>query len=357
MNNIIYCPDQLPKKNDLWVFLMGPIQGAPDWQSEIENLPEIPNVTFLSPRRKNNPVGSEDLKQVFNDEMYKEQVQWETLGLRYCDLILCWIPSPAETIPGRSYAQTTRFELGENLARGKQFVMGCDPSIPGRRYFIQKFKDYNLPDIKETLEECLEKIKEIAESKKDNRKIWFTSDTHFGSQRALELSRRPFKSVEEMDTVMVENWNRLVGPWDTVYHLGDFGDMKYVKYLNGIKKICLGNYERKEMDEEDWDVKEYSDILSCLGWSRIYNSWEISRIEEDGVTFIFSHFPLKVKYKCLKNDEKFGLFGHIHGRQMIKPWGMDVGVDCHNFCPISMEEIMFYYNAVKDGKYDEEVWS
>ena len=34
-------------------------------------------------------------------------------------------------------------------------------------------------------------------------KIWFTSDTHFSSERTLELSKRPFKSVEEMDKILI----------------------------------------------------------------------------------------------------------------------------------------------------------
>ena len=42
-------------------------------------------------------------------------------------------------------------------------------------------------------------------------KIWFTSDTHFSSERTLELSKRPFRSVEEMDKILIENWNSVVG--------------------------------------------------------------------------------------------------------------------------------------------------
>jgi hypothetical protein len=29
---MIYAIEQLPKKEDTWVFLGGPIQGAPEWQ-------------------------------------------------------------------------------------------------------------------------------------------------------------------------------------------------------------------------------------------------------------------------------------------------------------------------------------
>ena len=51
--------------------------------------------------------------------------------------------------------------------------------------------------------------------------FYFTSDTHFGSPRTLELSKRPFNSVREMDRTIISNWNNTVGEEDIVYHLGD----------------------------------------------------------------------------------------------------------------------------------------
>ena len=60
-------------------------------------------------------------------------------------------------------------------------------------------------------------------------KVWFTSDTHYGAQRTLTLSRRPFETVEEMDKTMIDNHNRVVGDDDIVYHLGDFGNYDIVK--------------------------------------------------------------------------------------------------------------------------------
>ena len=36
---------------------------------------------------------------------------------------------------------------------------------------------------------------------------FFTSDTHFGQERALTLSMRPFDSVDEMDITIIKNIN------------------------------------------------------------------------------------------------------------------------------------------------------
>ena len=58
---------------------------------------------------------------------------------------------------------------------------------------------------------------------------FFTSDSHFDDRYAIEYFHRPFKSVDEMNTVMVAKWNRTVTENDTVYHLEDFtlGDIHY----------------------------------------------------------------------------------------------------------------------------------
>ena len=79
--------------------------------------------------------------------------------------------------------------------------------------------------------------------------IWFTSDTHFGSQGTLKLSKRPFESVEEMDKAMIENWNEVVDKNDIIFHLGDFGNYEVVNKLNGNIVLILGNYE--EIDKEN----------------------------------------------------------------------------------------------------------
>lgn len=72
-------------------------------------------------------------------------------------------------------------------------------------------------------------------------KIWFTSDTHFRSERTLQLSKRPFNSVEEMDQTMINNWNKVVSEHDIVFHLGDFGNYEVSKRLNGNIILIFGN--------------------------------------------------------------------------------------------------------------------
>lgn len=176
--------------------------------------------------------------------------------------------------------------------------------------------------------------------------IWFTSDTHFSSIRTLELSRRPFKTTEEMDDILIENWNSVVGKDDIVYHLGDFGAYRIVSKLNGKINLIFGNYERKDnlSDEK----------LLSFGFNSICRDDSLLVDINNELRLNMCHEPSK----CIKNNNTslFNLFGHIHKSQMVRRYGLNVGLDCHNFFPINLDTVLFYKNAI-ENHYDDEVFS
>lgn len=53
-------------------------------------------------------------------------------------------------------------------------------------------------------------------------KIFFTADLHLYHTNIIKHCNRPFETIEEMNNVLVDNWNKVVGPKDTIYILGDF---------------------------------------------------------------------------------------------------------------------------------------
>lgn len=56
----------------------------------------------------------------------------------------------------------------------------------------------------------------------DPEHTFFTSDTHFGHANIINLCKRPFRDVNHMNDMLVENWNSVVTDDDTVFYLGDF---------------------------------------------------------------------------------------------------------------------------------------
>lgn len=166
--------------------------------------------------------------------------------------------------------------------------------------------------------------------------LFFTADTHFGSQRVLHWSQRPFATVAEMDNCIVANWNNIVTNQDTVYHLGDFGKSDKLQELNGHIIFLPGNA----------DTSKKVEILAAS--CDIINPNTVITLE--GNRFQLVHKPVEAR-----PSDNFFLFGHIHKLQMVKRNGLNVGIDCHNFCPIPLETVHFYRNAILHA-YDENVF-
>ncbi|WQJ53582.1 MAG: phosphoesterase [Wendovervirus sonii] len=353
IGSIIKCPKQLPNKKTNWyVFLAGPIQGAPKWQFD---MPMINGVTWLSPRRAS-----------YADFDYDVQTQWETDNMRLSDVILFWIPEKIEVIEGRDYAQTTRTEFGEYVAKGKKVVIGIHKDFSGRRYFETKCKQYGIK-LHDNLNDTVTELKDYIKECEKSPNTYIISDTHFSSDRTLELSKRPFKTVEEMDWHMIQKWNDTVHPCDTIYHLGDFGNFEYLKYLNGYKRFIRGNYERTEDTKEELTFKQQEKKYLKFGFDEYYGDFINIELKDGNnvlKTYVLAHEPLTCIHQINQfknmhsNDNKkcFGIFGHIHGRQFIKDFGIDAGVDCNSFKPIDLKKADFYENAITKGFYDEEVW-
>lgn len=319
--------------NKKMLFLAGPIAGSENWQSKvIEDLSDL-DIYIANPRREKDPN--------FN---YEHQVDWESKHLAKADVIMFWIPNAIEDIEGRSYAQTSRFELGEWLAKTNynrdytKVVLGVEDGFPGKRYFQERAKNTNVT-IYDNYEDTLQMVRKLMSARGE---IFFTSDTHFGSQRALELSRRPFDSVNDMNVALVSNWNRLIRSYDTVYHLGDFGDISFINQLKGNIHLIMGNYEEEEIKKDS----HYFDKLK-----KSFASIEANKTLEliNGETIFLSHKPSG------SNMNMFNAFGHIHGKQKCKIFGLDVGVDAHNYRPISEKTFLFYKDAI-DHHYDDEVF-
>lgn len=198
----------------------------------------------------------------------------------------------------------------------------------------------------------------------NTNKIWLTSDTHFNHQRTLELSKRPFANLDEMNKTIIAKWNRLVGKDDTVIHLGDFGEPQFLKNLNGRIILLPGNYEREALKTDP----NYYDILK----ENSNKDMPIAIIDSDHINLVpcaffnsdeyrnfftmvhLTHEP-PINSQPMKDTHICNLFGHIHKLQMVKQYGLNVGTDAHNFEPIDIERVEFYLGGIMKH-YDENVF-
>lgn len=159
-------------------------------------------------------------------------------------------------------------------------------------------------------------------------KRWVISDTHFCHERIIGYCQRPFKTTDEMNDVLIRNWNSVVSKDDIVYVLGDFcfGNkstlVEVVKQLKGRKILVLGNHDRLPKGA-------YLDA----GFEGVTKNPII--MDSD---FILSHRPLQ---------GDLGKFYNIHGHRhklptecQLSPAHFDIGVDDHNFFPHNLDTVI-----------------
>ncbi len=167
MSKIIIPPTYLQKTDASVIFLAGPIQGTNDWQSKaIEFIKSRDSGLYITSPRRN--VDRKHCRDNFSDEMYNEQIDWETYHLRKAGetgAILFWLAKEFEHCCSRAYAQTTRFELGEwkvhHERDGANLVIGIEDGYTGAKYIrrrlLQDCPDVTICSILE--ETCDEAIK------------------------------------------------------------------------------------------------------------------------------------------------------------------------------------------------------
>ncbi len=160
--------------------------------------------------------------------------------------------------------------------------------------------------------------------------VWFTSDTHFGHANIIKYCNRPFSSIEEMNSKLIETWNSLIKKEDQVYHMGDFCFLrpelaaKLASSLNGQKHLIKGNHDKGE---------SLRAISQFFIWTKDYFELYL-----DNKTIVLSHFPFTRWNKS--HHGSWHLHGHCHGtlKEIVKN-RLDVGVDCFNYAPVSYDMI------------------
>lgn len=174
----------------------------------------------------------------------------------------------------------------------------------------------------------------------DNSKIYLIADPHFNHKNIIKYCNRPFSSVDEMNQVLIKNWNNTVKKEDRIFVLGDFclsGKDKIIeigKQLNGRKTLILGNHDSAS-------IKTYYEA----GFEMV------SKYPIFLEGFLLSHEPIP--------DCRFiNIHGHIHNKSIeeidylyldkmpeLKELYYNVGVDINNFRPVSFKDIRKYYRC------------
>lgn len=193
---------------------------------------------------------------------------------------------------------------------------------------------------------------------------FFTSDTHFGHARIIELCNRPFASVHEMNEAIIDNWNHVVGEDDTVFHLGDVALGPWVEWdsiltrLNGYKVLVVGNHERIFKGEKQKQIDRF--MPEYQKWfDEIHGNLPFTLT--DGTRVNLSHFPYDgdshdgdrfVEARVVDLGTTL-LHGHTHLNQIVSrsergTLQVHVGQDAWHYTPVSEEQIITLINSQED---------
>ena len=189
--------------------------------------------------------------------------------------------------------------------------------------------------------------------------IYFTSDLHLGHENVLKW-RKVFSSIEEMDNILISNWNHRVHANDFVIIIGDLifrnnnSAKEYLSSLKGKKILVKGNHDT------EW-IKEFSDNQIAEYFEGIYDIYSMKR---NGVKLRFCHYPM-IAWESSRH-ESILICGHIHDRkegieaEMFSkvPYSFNAGVDINGFTPVTLSELIhnndnFYGSVLNENEQAE----
>lgn len=161
-------------------------------------------------------------------------------------------------------------------------------------------------------------------------KRFYISDTHFSHRNIIKFLDengnriRPFDSLEEMDNLIIENWNSTISPNDTVVHLGDVvinrKSLSILNNLNGRKILIRGNH----------DIFKLKDYLPYFDDIRAIEVKPKSKV-------IFSHVPI---HPDSIKEGWVNIHGHTHQRSLNDNRYFNISIEVMDYMPIEWNDLL-----------------
>lgn len=156
------------------------------------------------------------------------------------------------------------------------------------------------------------------------QRTFLIGDTHFGHKKIIgfEGVARPFATIEEHDEALIANWNGVVGPKDTVWHLGDvlFGSHSFavLPRLQGIKKLVMGNHDR------------YPSARYLEHFNMVCGAAELRNC-------VLTHIPI---HESQFRRYRANIHGHLHSRKLPDQRYFCVSAEHIALTPIALDDVI-----------------
>ena len=170
--------------------------------------------------------------------------------------------------------------------------------------------------------------------------VFVISDLHFSHAGVLKFcpEQRPFKSTDQMNEVLINNWNNTVTKRDTIWVLGDVSFAKkweetagLLDQLNGNKNLILGNHDLN---------------IPADKWLTKFRKVEPMRIMDNMILTHIPVHPSQLEYRWSHN-----IHGHLHNKRVMDDGHLSkvdiryINVSCEQtqLKPLAWEEMKKIY--------------
>jgi len=176
-------------------------------------------------------------------------------------------------------------------------------------------------------------------------KTWFISDTHFLHSAIKKYCNRS----DDYNKTIIKNWNSLVKPNDTVFHLGDLAAgvgkvqdgydilKKIMNSLNGNIVLIKGNHDHytNEQYKRDLNIKAVTDYLIYNEYFLCHYPLIIDKYTKERMIPVINE--LRTLFK--ESNCKYLLHGHSHLTK-FKGKRINLSVDLTDFKPVEFNNLL-----------------
>lgn len=164
----------------------------------------------------------------------------------------------------------------------------------------------------------------------ENKNTYVISDAHFFHKNIISYCSRPFKTTNEMNETMFNNWNNTVTDDDIILFGGDFvmGAKNFGHSNNEAAKLVYDN-----LNGEKIFIRGNHD----KGIKLPFLEDEINLFNYKGYSFTFTHHPID----CFSTD--FLLYGHIHNNPHSirnNKRAFNCSMEDNNYTPVHLDKVL-----------------
>ena len=149
------------------------------------------------------------------------------------------------------------------------------------------------------------------------------SDPHFHHENMAKY--RGFSCAEEMNELIVKNWNNVISKRDNIFLLGDITmekkNYEILSRLKGQIDVVLGNHDQKQ------HIREMLKYVNSVSGMIDYKS-----------KVIFTHCPIHPSQ--LEFRYKYNIHGHVHENSIDDARYINVCAEMINYTPIEFNKLI-----------------